>query len=180
MKRPIELGAQPHLQTSRLWLSPFVEADAPAVFSYASNPSVSRYTTWNTHRSIVDAERFIRMVQDYESEFCWAIRLSQDGPASGAIEFGLSDESTGSVHFVLAEQLWNQGLMTEAVASVVGWAFDSFAALERIVTAAASANVGSRRVLEKCRFRLTGLVHEKWDKFDEPVELAAYMLDREQ
>ncbi len=179
MKRWTDLGTQPHLRSDRLWLSPFVEADAPAVFAYASNPNVSRHTTWNTHESVADAEYFIRFVQGYETDFCWAIRLSQDGDAVGAIEFGIDDRLCGSVHFVLAEHLWNQGLMTEAVTAVLVWGFDALAELDRVVTAAVSANTGSRRVLEKCGFELTGLVPEMWEKFDDPVELAAYVLHRD-
>lgn len=175
----MDLGPQPELTTPRLFLTPFVQADAEAVFAYASNPNVSRFTTWKTHTSIADAERFIRWVQGREAEFCWAIRLSADGAARGAIEFGLSDPTTGAVHFVLAEELWNRGLMTEAVTAVVDWGFRRFERLERLTTGAVSANVGSRRVLEKCGFELDGLVTERWAKFEEPVELASYRLTRE-
>ena len=79
--------------------------------------------------------------------------LSRDGEAVSAVELGLDDETTGSVHFALAEELWNQGIMTEAVCAGLRWGFDSFARLERVVSAAVSANTGSRRVLEKCRFQ---------------------------
>jgi ribosomal-protein-alanine N-acetyltransferase len=174
----IDLGPQPTLLSERLWLTSFAMADAQAVFEYARNPRVSEHTTWLTHRSVADAKAFIEMVQSYETEFCWAIRLEEDGRARGAIEFGLGDEETGSVHYVLAEELWNQGIMTEAVCTVVGWAFRSFASLQRVETGATSANFGSRRVLEKCGFRLTEVVNEKWAKFNQPVELAVYSLTR--
>jgi len=174
----MDLGPQPDLRTPRLSLTPFLEADAEAVFAYASNPNVSRFTTWETHTSVADAERFIRWVRGREAEFCWAIRLSPGGEARGAIEFGLSDEATGAVHFVLAEELWNRGLMTEAVTAVVEWGFRTFERLERVTTGALSANIGSRRVLEKCGFELDGLVGERWAKFEEPVALASYTLTR--
>jgi len=178
MKPPIDLGAQPNIRTARLWLSPFVPADAPAVFAYASNPDVSKHATWRMHQSIEDAERFIRMVQAYESEFCWAIRRMQDGAAVGAVEFGLTDPATGSIHYVLAQELWNQGLMTESIRAVLRWAFEAFPELQLVRTAATSANIGSCRVLEKCGFEFSQHVLEKWEKFPEPVELASYLLVR--
>ena len=69
--------------------------------------------------------------------------------------------------------------MTEAVSAVLLWGFEALTELDRVVTAAVSANTGSRRVLEKCGFELTGLVPEMWEKFDDPVELAAYVLHRD-
>ena len=175
----IDLGSQPNLRSERLWLTPFVDADAPAVFEYAKNPRVSEHTTWTTHQSLADAETFIKMVQTYDTDFCWALRIAPNDPAQGAIEFGLSDAESGTVHFVLAEGLWNQGLITEAVRAVLRWAFDRFESLRTVATGAISSNTGSRRVLEKCGFELTGLVYEQWTKFEEPVQLAGYALTRE-
>lgn len=174
----IDLGLQPDLRSPRLWLTPFTAADAAAVYAYGRNPRVARHTTWSPHESIADAEGFIEMVQGYVSDHCWAIRLAPHGEARGAVEFGLSDPSRGAVHYVLTEELWGRGLMTEAVRTVLDWAFQTFEALECVATSATSANVGSRRVLEKCGFRFTGLATEDWPKFDEPVELAEYELTR--
>ncbi len=176
----IRLGPQPDLRTERLWLTPFLDSDGPAVFEYARNPRVADHTMWHPHQSIASATGFIEMVRNYVSDYCWAIRLSPEGPARGAIEFGLSDHSMGSIHYVLAEELWNRGLMTEAVSEVVRWGFETFNLLERIATTATSANIGSRRVLEKCGFAFTGTVVERWAKFDAPVELASYVARREQ
>lgn len=172
-------GAQPKLATARLSLTPFVMQDAEAVFAYASNPNVSRHTTWNTHTSVADGERFVEWVQGRTSDFCWAIRPLPGSVARGAIEFGIEDSTTGAVHYVLAEEMWKQGIMTEAVEAVVGWAFEALDDLARIATGALSANRGSCRVLEKCGFSFDGMVQEKWDKFDDPVELARYALTRE-
>ena len=69
--------------------------------------------------------------------------------------------------------------MTEAVGAIMQWGFGAFDELDRVVTSAISANVGSRRVLEKCGFEFVGLVVEEWEKLVEPVELAAYILRRD-
>ena len=56
--------------------------------------------------------------------------------------------------------------MTEAVGAIMQWGFGAFDELDRVVTSAISANVGSRRVLEKCGFEFVGLVVEKWESLD--------------
>lgn len=174
------LGPHPVIRSERLWLTPFLATDAPAVFEYARNPRVAEHTTWSPHQSIASAIGFIEMVHGYNSDHCWAIRMSQEGPARGAIEFGFGDPSTGSVHYVLAEELWNRGLMTEAVNAVMHWAFAEFSALEKVATTATPTNVASHRVLEKCGFAFSGTVVEQWKKFEGPVELASFVLTREQ
>lgn len=179
MNAPLpDLGPQPDLETRRLWLTPFSMEDAPAVFAYASNPRVPQHTTWRTHESIEDAEDFIRMVQAYESGFCWAIRESRSGLAIGAIEFGFTDAATASVHYVLGEEHWNRGYMTEVVRAVVDWGLRRYAQIELIRTAATTANTGSRRVLEKCGFKLVDVARDRWEKFEDPVELAVYECSR--
>ena len=67
---------------------------------------------------------------------------------------------------------------TEAVAAVCGWAFDTLPSLQEITTSAASANVASARVLEKCGFERIGSAVERWDKEADPVVLQLYRRDR--
>lgn len=50
----------PLLNTARLVLRPLTLADAPAIFAYAQDPEVSRYTLWEPHRTQADSETFIR------------------------------------------------------------------------------------------------------------------------
>jgi [ribosomal protein S5]-alanine N-acetyltransferase len=173
-------GKEPHINTQRLYLSPFHRADCENVFAYASNPNVSRFTTWQTHKSIADTISFIEMVLNYEDhEYCWAIRLNGEPAVIGAIEFGLQDERNGDIHYVLAEKHWGKGLMTEAVCVVLGWAFETMPSLERVTTSALTQNVGSTRVMEKCGMKFERKQQEKWAKFDTEVELSIYSITRD-
>ncbi len=167
----------PSIRTDRLWLTSFSLEDAPAVLAYASNPAVSRYTTWTPHSSIEDAKGFIRYALG--ERYCWAIRLSADGAVVGAIECTEEDPEMRSIHYVLSEEYWGRGIMTEAVEAVLAWAFDSHPHLKRITTTVIEEHGASRRVLEKCGMEFTGHVSEKWTKFDEPVRLAAYAVARQ-
>lgn len=167
----------PRIRTDRLWLSSFTMEDTDAVFAYASNPVVSQYTTWTPHTTVDEATDFIRYARG--ERYCWAIRLDPDGPAVGAIECTEEEPGRGSIHYVLAEEQWGHGIMTEAVEAVLEWAFGSDPHLQRITTTVIEEHVASRRVLEKCGMEVVGHASEKWSKFAEPVELAVYGVTRE-
>jgi RimJ/RimL family protein N-acetyltransferase len=170
----------PTLQTPRLLLRPFERSDAADVFAYASNPNVSRYTTWQTHRTIDDAESFIDMVLKRGADkYCWAIRLADEPHVIGAIEFGIRGEggAEAEFHFVLGEPHWNRGLMTEAARAVLDWGLRQYPKVRRVVTYAMTENHASQRVMEKCGLKLVGVHQKKWAKFPGPVELSEYAMD---
>src|SRR5205085_887892 len=50
----------PILETERLRLRPCDESDVDALFAVASNPNVTRYTTWEAHRTPDDTRLFLR------------------------------------------------------------------------------------------------------------------------
>lgn len=150
--------------------------DVPAVYEYSSNPNVSRYTTWEASQDLGEVEGFIRQAR--AERYCWAVRLSGDGAAVGAVECSEEEQGLASIHYVLSEEFWGRGIMTEVVEAVVRWAFESNRDLQRIETHVVEANGASRRVLEKCGMRVTGFVEEEWEKFEEPVRSAVLSLDR--
>ncbi len=166
----------PSIETDRLWLSSFTIEDVKAVFAYASNPEVPRYTTWTPHTSKEEAEGFIRYARG--ERYCWAIRLSSEGPAVGAIECTEEEPGQASIHYVLGQEHWGQGIMTEAAKAVMGWAFALDPNLQRITTTVIEEHAASRRVLEKCGMEVVGHVSETWMKFEEPVKLAMYGVTR--
>jgi len=48
----------PTLETKRLILRPIVPDDTTAVFMYASNPNVTRFTLFETHQTVEDSRWF--------------------------------------------------------------------------------------------------------------------------
>lgn len=169
----------PTLTTARLTLSPFVLSDAVDVFAYASNPNVSRHTTWRTHETIAEADGFIAMVLARPpTEPTWAIRLRDDPAVIGAIEFGPTDRDVAQIHYVLAEPFWNRGLMTEAARAVLAWGWATFPDVRRVETRATLENIGSQRVMAKCGMTRVGTRLHHWAKLADPVEQVDYAIDR--
>ncbi|HPO16706.1 MAG TPA: GNAT family N-acetyltransferase [Candidatus Hydrogenedentes bacterium] len=169
----------PRLLTERLDLRGVRCSDVNDEFTYASNPKVLQFTTGKTPQSIEDAARFVNQLVDSPSgEFAWALRFRNQERVIGIIEFGLGDGTVGTIHFALAEEFWNRGVMTEACRAVLAWAFDTHPKLEQVTTAAVDENRGSIRVMEKCGMEFREYVNEDWEKFDKPVQLAVYSIHR--
>jgi ribosomal-protein-alanine N-acetyltransferase len=173
------MKSAPEIVTKRLSLRAFSREDAPDVFAYASNPNVLRYTTGQTHRTIADAEKFVEAKLDSPpGKFSWAIRLKKESSVIGAIEFGTNDGKTWRIDYALGEEHWNKGLMTEAAKAVLKWAFRAHPDMQTVTSSAMTVNRASTRVMEKCGMEFETRVREKWDKFDEPVDLAVYSISR--
>lgn len=171
--------AIPVLLTERLALRGLSRRDAADVFAYASNPKVLHFTTGRTPQTVEDVMAFLDgLLASSPSEFAWAIRLREEPRVIGIVEFGLGDGMEGTVHYALAAEQWNRGLMTEACRMVLAWAFDAHSGLERVTTSAVVDNRGSTRVMEKCGMTFREIVEEQWSKFDKPTRLAVYSVDR--
>ena len=67
---------------------------------------------------------------------------------------------TAELGYSLAPELWGQGLATEAVGSVVDYAFETLR-LHKIYGYAAEPNIGSHRVMEKIGMTLEGRAREQ-------------------
>ena len=82
------LGTQ-SLETKRLILRPFTEADAPAMFrNWASDPLVTEYLIWPAYTAESDVADYLRsVVKQYERADCyeWAIVLKELGEPVGSI-----------------------------------------------------------------------------------------------
>lgn len=154
----------PLLTTLRLTLSSFDHlTDTSAVFAYASDPEVARFTSWIPHLSPADSAAWIDGIKRSDSvetgrrHHCWAIRMrGGDGTALGAVEFMQGPAGVARVDFVLARPQWGKGLMTEAVTAVLEWAFRALPELTLVRSGGLAANLGSMRVMQKCGLVLEG------------------------
>jgi ribosomal-protein-alanine N-acetyltransferase len=157
-------GIPQTLRTARLALRPIGVADARDIFAYCSDPVVTRYVPWPTHRSIEDAMDFVqRRMRATEAGpvLHWGISEGEGKPMIGSIGIGgVSDEHfSGELGYVLARKYWGRGLMTEAVRMVIDAAF-RYTPLNRIEARCVVSNRASGRVLEKSGMRFEGVLRE--------------------
>ena len=143
------------LETARLLLTRPTAADAQAIFErYASDPAVTRYLAWPTHRSVDDTRLFI--------DFCeaeWSrspagpmlILSKEDGRLLGATGLSFDASGAATTGYVLATDAWGKGYATEALRAMV-----DLARSLGLLTLGAYCHpdhTPSIRVLEKCGFR---------------------------
>lgn len=155
----------PTLETERLILRKMVLNDAEAVFAYASNSEVSRYTLWETHRSIEDSRAFLEFAtQKYENggEPDWGIVYRGNGCLVGAC--GLvnweAEHARAEVGFVLSREYWGRGLMSEAVRAILRFGFERMN-LNRIEARCIAENAASARVMEKAGMFYEGTLRQR-------------------
>jgi [ribosomal protein S5]-alanine N-acetyltransferase len=154
----------PTLQTARLRLRPFTDADADALFTLHSNAYVLRYWDAPPWSERARADRFIAACRQIAEEGSGA-RLAIDRDVDGTFIgwCGLTrwnpDFRSASLGYCLDEEAWGHGFATEAARALLHWAFDTLD-LNRVQAETDTRNVASARVLEKMGFVREGTLRE--------------------
>lgn len=145
--------------TARLRLRPFRPGDEAALVEHADDRRVwqnlrDRFPHPYTH---ADAEQWIAHARADAPPLQLAVTLD-DRVIGGVGLERLADVSRFSAElgYWLGGAHWGRGFASEAVAAFVEWAFASLP-LERLQAFVFTPNAASRRVLEKCGFRLEGV-----------------------
>ena len=155
----------PELETGRLLLRKMRLDDAPAMFAYASDPEVTRYVLFETHRSVEDSEAFLRLaVEGYErGDFGgWGVVLKDSGSFVGTcgVDMGyVPEHARAELGYVLSHEHWGKGLMPEAVRAVIRFGFGRME-LNRIQARCMIENTASARVMEKAGMTYEGTLRE--------------------
>ena len=76
------------LQTKRLLLRPFLEADAPQIYLLARDPRIGCAAGWQPHKSVEESRLIIRHILSAEGTF--AVVDRQSGKVMGSIGSFLS------------------------------------------------------------------------------------------
>ncbi len=155
----------PALETDRLILRKMTPDDAGAVFAYASDPEVTRYVVWDTHRSIQDSRAFLELaVQKYKSggEPDWGIVYKGDHRFVGTCGFvGWDvDHARAEIGYVLSREYWGRGLMPEALRAMIAFGFERMG-LNRIEARCIAENAASARVMEKVGMTYEGTLRQR-------------------
>jgi RimJ/RimL family protein N-acetyltransferase len=152
----VDTGFEP-LLTDRLRLRRSMPEDAPIISAYRSNPEVNRQQGWDrTDPQSVRAE-IEEMSSRSPGESGGWVQFSVEERDTGRLvgDVGLSPAEPGviKVGYTIAPDVQGRGYATEAVRSLVEYAFDTLGA--DVVRAYASAdNTSSIRVVEKVGMRL--------------------------
>ena len=153
--KELEEEAPAVLDTPRLLLRPWEEADAEECFRYARDPRVGPAAGWPVHADLEESRRVIREILSAPETY--AIVLRQTGKPVGSI--GLHFDSAtaegpdeAELGYWLGAPWWGQGIVPEAARELLRHAFEDLG-LSKVWCCYYEGNEKSRRVQEKLGFR---------------------------
>lgn len=156
------------LYTERLILRDWTMDDAEDLYEYASNPHVGPAAGWEPHGSFQVSLEYLESA--IESGDTYAVELKENRKVIGSV--GVHRDKLRSPHvasrtigYVLDEEYWGHGLMTEAVTEVMRHAFEDLG-MQILSIQHFPDNERSRRVIQKCGFVYEGTIRMEGLDFD--------------
>lgn len=149
-----------NLETDRILLRSWQEADAEALYKYASDPDVGPRAGWEPHKSVEESREIIREL--FSKDFMWAVVLKETNEIIGCVGYLPHDmsnikisENDGEVGYWIAKPYWNKGICTEALQLVIDYCFN-VKGFDTLWGDFFIDNPASGHVMEKCGFCDTG------------------------
>ena len=155
------------IETARLLLRRFNINDANEIFrEYASYENVTKYLTWEKHRSISETKTFLMTrIAEYErsDNYHWGIQLKDEGILIGAIGADIINERAkiADIGYCLGERFWNLGYATEALRAVIDYMFYDVD-INRVEAYHSVNNPASGRVMQKAGMIKEGRSRQKY------------------
>ena len=155
------------LDTPRLRLRRFTEADVDDIWPVVSNPEFPKMMSWAAHSDRSETLGFVQAAKkslEQNTGVVWAIEherrvIGSVGLDSMVFALYALRIDRAELGFWLAPEHWNKGLMTEAADAAVRCAFQTIG-LHKVTVGCISENVASRRVIEKLGFRYIGRLED--------------------
>ena len=143
------------MQTKRLILRPWQDADAESLYAYAKDPDIGLPAGWPPHKSVEDSRNVIRHVLSVPETYAVCLK---DGSPIGSISLKLKGstdmtdrEDECELGYWIGKPFWGQGLIPEAAEELLRHAFEELG-MRAVWCGYYEGNVKSRRVQEKLGF----------------------------
>lgn len=163
-----------YLETNRMLLRRFTEADVDDLAALHADPEVMRYIGNGrpVQRAIVEHDTLPRLLREYRelpTGFgCFAATEKSAGTFLGWFSLrpatSIGRASRSELGYRLHRAVWGRGYATEGAQAVVRYAFTHLR-VERIVATTMTVNVASRRVMEKAGLSLSRTFFEDWPEY---------------
>jgi len=162
------MSTKPTLQTLRLRLRQYTEADIPGLLPLVGAKEVAATTLRITHPyTKQDARDFLELAKAPD-KLGLAITLRNDGRQIGGIGLRVDQQHQhAELGYWLGVPYWGQGYATEAAREVLRYGFEDLR-LHRIFASHFKHNPASGRILQKLGMHHEGCQREhlrKWDQF---------------
>ncbi len=144
------------METQHLFLRPWAESDAAALYRYACDPAIGPRCGWPVHTSVEASREVIRQALSAPGTF--AVVRKETGLPIGSIGWKAPAAAPaflrpGEVElgYWIGRPYWGQGLIPEAVRALLALCFAD-PACPGVWCGYYDGNEASRRVQEKCGF----------------------------
>ncbi|MBP2704634.1 GNAT family N-acetyltransferase [Microbispora sp. RL4-1S] len=160
------------LETDRLILRRFTEADADDLARLDGDPEVMRFLTGGRTTTPEDVRgrvlpRILAYYERFEHFGYWAAVEKPDGRFAGWFHFRprIPTPREGEVElgYRLLRSAWGKGYATEGSRALIRKGFAELG-VERVYGTTMAVNLGSRRVMEKSGLVYVRTFHEDWDE----------------
>jgi ribosomal-protein-alanine N-acetyltransferase len=146
----------PIITSERLTLRSLVTEDQNAIYELRSNTEINKYLDRQPCSSIEQAKNFIDIIKENVEKggtYYWVITLSDSSEVLGTIcLFDISNEKKScEIGYELSPKFQGQGIMQEAVKSIIHFVFDSLK-LNMINAFTHKENQKSTHLLSKLNF----------------------------
>ncbi|HEX8354458.1 MAG TPA: GNAT family protein [Pyrinomonadaceae bacterium] len=174
-----------NIESPRLVLRRFADADLPAYLAYLNDPLVARYQSWESYaeqqaRELIEQQKGREPGRPGEW-FTFAAELKETGALVGHVALSVkeSDPRQAEIGFTFAREYQGRGLAREAAERVLGYVFDVLG-MHRVVAVADCENERSVALLGRLGMRREGhFVENVWFKGAWGSEYLYAMLRRE-
>lgn len=172
----------PVLVTDRLILRKMEISDAPMLYTYWSDETVTKHMNIASFADVSEAEQMIGFLDGLRQEgklIRWTIIRKRDGLilGSGGYNSLVSETLRGEIGYELGKEYWGQGLMAEALTAILSYGFTALQ-LNRVQALVETENTASQKLLVKLGFQQEGLLREYECFKDKAVDLLMYSLLR--
>lgn len=146
------------IETERLILRPWTEADADVMYKYASDPDIGPIAGWPPHTSVENSREIIRTV--FAAPETYAVVLKATGEPVGSIGIMFSDglhsadmeSGEAEIGYWIGKPYWGQRLIPEAVRAILARCFNKLN-LDAVWCGYYEGNAKSKSVCEKSGFK---------------------------
>ncbi len=162
------------LITEELVLRPIELNDAPAIFSYTSDPRVAHFTHWNPHETLDETIAYIKLIHALKTTHVWGIALQESNTIIGECSITQHENGRAELYYALAQNQWGKGYTTQALKAVLAIT-DQFPEISRLEAWILSENIASCRVAQKVGLTLEQTVPEAWTIENSHHDIALYI-----
>jgi len=171
--------AHPTLETERLRLRPYTEADIPELLPLIGTREVAATTRIMHPYTEQDAKNFLVLAQDPDKIWL-AVTLRSDGRQIGGVGLRVERQhQNAELGYWLGVPYWGQGYATEAARGILRYGFQELH-LHRIYASHFKQNPASARILQNLGMRYEGCQRGHLRKSDQFIDLELYGMLRQE